>query len=754
MLYVNSSNELIFQNGSSSTTIGAAGGGSTPSWETMFTNDASFTLTPDATWTIAGNRNTATNVVTMTNVAGATGAILAFTNSTATNNDVLGTSSTWAVTGQGNATFNNVTLTGTTITSTTGDEAWTLRDNRSAALSIGASGDTNMMVFDTSNAAPLVVFNDGISMTDGNATFISTSNTVTNVLVTNNTITTFGANASSAGAVCIRSTSLTTGSLLQLQVSDTALAGGFYLTCRESVGGTNDFTIGENGVVTMAGTAGSDSFTMTLGDAVLSDGSLTMTDADNAATLSITNDTATTASVFVFAGSGTFTGNTTSSFMTLTASGLTSGTVLYMDAAALTTGKFINMTSATATDAVYVTLTGNTANQTTTSKMINIDLVANVAAQGVKIATTGVYTGTAGMVDLDAGAMTTGVLLSITSTTGLTSGSLIRATTSTAGALATSGAYSFIGTGDYTSASNVGLMNIEATTTAAGTILNVKGGALTTGVGVNIADAGTGTTSGSLLRVTSATTGAVATNGVVSFVGTGAHTSTASVGFVHVSDATASGIAVDITANALTTGSALLVTSSGTITSSSEGLVNVVGTGITTGSALKIDLTEATLTTGLYINCYDDTAAASVFSVGENGVVLFSDFTEVVTATNTITAAESGSVFFLSSGTEFASTLPTPQAGLHFTFIVSDAPSGASYTIASAAGTDNIHGVAVSAADAGGSVDTTAGTAADTITFVDGQALKGDMVDLYCDGTSWYARGVCSDEDAITFTAS
>lgn len=127
--------------------------------------------------------------------------------------------------------------------------------------------------------------------------------------------------------------------------------------------------------------------------------------------------------------------------------------------------------------------------------------------------------------------------------------------------------------------------------------------------------------------------------------------------------------------------------------------------------------------------------------------------TETVAATNVITAAESGKVFFLSHATEFASTLPAPAAGLNYSFIVAAAPSGASYTIVSDGVTQNvIHGVAVSAADAGGSVSSTAGTAVDVITFVDGQAKIGDRVDLVCDGTYWYAMGVCSDEDAITFS--
>ena len=127
---------------------------------------------------------------------------------------------------------------------------------------------------------------------------------------------------------------------------------------------------------------------------------------------------------------------------------------------------------------------------------------------------------------------------------------------------------------------------------------------------------------------------------------------------------------------------------------------------------------------------------------------------EVVTATNVILPSENGKTFFLSSATEFVSTLPAPAEGLKYSFIVSAAPSGASYTIVTTSGTGLIHGVAVSAADAGGSVDTTAGTPADTITFVDGQALKGDRVDVISDGTFWYAIGFCSDEDAITFTQS
>jgi len=468
LLYVNSSNELIYDNGSSAVVVGVSGGGSTPTWETLFAADATFTMTPDNTFTIAGNRSTATDVVTMTNVAGGSGAILQFTNSTTSNKDIDGTSSNWSVLGTGVMTLKGLTFAAaSTITSTAGDMTWTLEDNDATALKIGSSGATTMVTFVTTDNSESVNFGNAIQVTDGIATFISTSNTVSNVLVTNNTITTFGANASSAGAVCIRSTSLTTGSLLQLQLSDTANVGGFYLTCRESVGGTNDFTIGENGVVVALGTAGSNSFTLSNGDVLMSDGSLTMTDADDAASFSVTNNTATTASVFVLAGSGVFTGTTTTSFLTLTPSGLTTGTALYLPVAGMTSGTAVSVVAATA-------------NFTTGGKLLSLDSTAAVAGNHISVATTGAYTGT-GMLLMSAGAMTTGVMVSLTSTTGLTSGSLFRATSSTAGAIATNGAISLSATGAFTSTSRIGFFNIAANTTASGTIAHISGTSVTDG---------------------------------------------------------------------------------------------------------------------------------------------------------------------------------------------------------------------------------------------------------------------------------
>ena len=115
---------------------------------------------------------------------------------------------------------------------------------------------------------------------------------------------------------------------------------------------------------------------------------------------------------------------------------------------------------------------------------------------------------------------------------------------------------------------------------------------------------------------------------------------------------------------------------------------------------------------------------------------------------STLTAAQSGTTFFLSSATEFATTLPAPAAGVTYTFIVGAAPSGASYTIVTTSSANIIKGQAVNAAGVAG--DT--GTADDTISFVDGAAVAGDTVTVISDGTSWFAYGQCAVAAGITFT--
>lgn len=127
---------------------------------------------------------------------------------------------------------------------------------------------------------------------------------------------------------------------------------------------------------------------------------------------------------------------------------------------------------------------------------------------------------------------------------------------------------------------------------------------------------------------------------------------------------------------------------------------------------------------------------------------------EVVTATNVISAEESGKTFFLSSATEFVSTLPAPAIGLRFCFVVTAAPSGASYTIVTNASANIIKGQ-VYTVDVNSATDPDFETSGgDTISFVDAKAVAGDRVELVCDGTNWFAYGFCSVFDAITITTA
>lgn len=128
--------------------------------------------------------------------------------------------------------------------------------------------------------------------------------------------------------------------------------------------------------------------------------------------------------------------------------------------------------------------------------------------------------------------------------------------------------------------------------------------------------------------------------------------------------------------------------------------------------------------------------------------------TETRTAATTLTAADNGKTIFLNSTTEFATTLPAPQAGLSFTFIVSAAPSGASYTVVTASSANIIKGQ-VYTVDVNSATDPDFETSGgDTISLVDGKAVAGDRVDVVCDGTNWFAYGFCSVFDAITITTA
>lgn len=127
---------------------------------------------------------------------------------------------------------------------------------------------------------------------------------------------------------------------------------------------------------------------------------------------------------------------------------------------------------------------------------------------------------------------------------------------------------------------------------------------------------------------------------------------------------------------------------------------------------------------------------------------------EVVTATNVIAAAENGKTFYLSSATEFVSTLPAPALGLEYEFVVTAAPASASYTIVTTSSANIIKGQ-IYTLDVNSATDPDFETSGgDTITLVDSKAVAGDRVVVKSDGTNWFAYGFCSVFDAITITTA
>jgi len=687
LLYVNSSNALVFDNGSSVTTIGAAGGGaSVPQWESIFAGDYTFTLTPDATFTIAGNTASATDVLTLTNIGGSSGDVIQITNS-GTGSDIKGTSDTWSVSKAGAAVFVGVTPGGD-ITSTAVAVDWDLQDNVASALSFDSAGQAGILEIVTTDGSESVNMATACAVT-GALTALGASNTVSNVVVTNNTATTFGADADSSGVVVIRSTSLTTGALLQLQATEGTLAGGFYIVGRDVTAGGNVYTVGEDGATVIAGAGGSNMLTVTAGDTVISDGSLTITDADNAATVDVTNNTITTGNQIINVDS---TSITTGAMMTLNAN------------AATHDGEILELISA-----------GDTTS-TPTGLSIVIASPTTGAATGIAV-TMAAATTTAKGIAVTMDALTTGDMLYLDNGGGTMTGDgkFINCNDDNTDVFSVSASGATVLTGALNA---VSLTVTNNTATTANSIVDFSSTSITTGALLRL-DANTAAHDGEVLEIISG------------------------------GDATSTPVGMSVTIASPTTGAArgIEVTMVGA-TTTAKGIA-ITMDALTTGDMLYLDNGGGTLTgDGKFINCNDDDT--TLFAVGPLGTLIHRDFTEVVTAANVITSEESGSVFFLNSATEFASTLPAPAAGLHYTFIVTAAPSGAAYTVGSNGAAQVIFGTVHSSDGADGDSEVSGG--ATSINFVDGAAVIGDRVEVWCDGTNWHCVAHCDVSTGITYT--
>jgi len=396
----------------------------------------------------------------------------------------------------------------------------------------------------------------------------------------------------------------------------------------------------------MAGDATADSLTVTAGDVVFSDGSVTITDADDATTLSITNDSCVgTAPLIYITGSGTYTGTDVTSFVTINPSGLVAGTAFYLLVDALATGLGMHIVGDAVTSGSLLTVSSSSAAITSTTGALLIITHSGAASTGAVVAgmstasvddttllqllASGALAGGV-VLDLSAAALTTGTVIDISDlsaiTTGkglhidndggtLTTGQLIHIDsasttiantgrmflsdhTGNAGTSATLNEFKTVATDETI------LCKLTAEAMITGKVLNLGAlAALTTGSGISIAH----TTSviangGSLVQLSSSSVDTATTSGsILDITNTGSVAGTLVRIYSNLAAQTGT-IGLEVKAAGYTTGyTGSVVSLTGCGTTGDAEVLLVTSANTTAGQAVKI-ISAATTTNGSALN--------------------------------------------------------------------------------------------------------------------------------------------------------
>ena len=122
----------------------------------------------------------------------------------------------------------------------------------------------------------------------------------------------------------------------------------------------------------------------------------------------------------------------------------------------------------------------------------------------------------------------------------------------------------------------------------------------------------------------------------------------------------------------------------------------------------------------------------------------------VATPTKSLTAADSGKTFFVDISTvSIVATLPAPEAGLHYKFVLSvasDNEATKDFLLNTHADSTDINGSVIVN---GAHVEVTNATSAVALDSTTGVATVGDFFEVDCDGTDWYIRGVVKTASAV-----
>ena len=295
ILYRGAGSSLRFWNGTSATTLGAAGASVNFTLNDAYDDGRSITV--DAGAVILAGVNEDTAVLNITADGDSSGAAILIANS-GSGNDVTGTAG-WSVTAAGLATFATNSVVSGIFQLGTGSAAGELTSNGAYNIVISTNSGTNSSEIEIINAAngdvditlngtgavningttthndALVIAAGDVQVTLGGLALTDDQN-AESVTIINNTATTIGA-AATAGVVQIESTSLTTGNLLNLQLTEGTLNGGNYIGCWDATAGAEVFGVAENGALTITGAIGTDVLTLAAGDISVANGSIAVT---------------------------------------------------------------------------------------------------------------------------------------------------------------------------------------------------------------------------------------------------------------------------------------------------------------------------------------------------------------------------------------------------------------------------------------------------------------------------------------------
>jgi hypothetical protein len=211
------------------------------------TNSSTMTITDGAAGNIAFALDT-TGVVTIS-----TGLQVGGTTPTASIFNVAGSAGA-GTTGYGFKVNATTLTTGTALlVDSASTSSGLLLDLQLATTSVFSVSETGAVIIAGSETADIITVTKGdVNISDGSLTIVDDDAAVS-LSVTNDSATTLGA-AADTGVVLIHGELLSTGTLLELSLDETSLAGGYYLRCfgqDDAANFAGVFNVGEYGITTI-----------------------------------------------------------------------------------------------------------------------------------------------------------------------------------------------------------------------------------------------------------------------------------------------------------------------------------------------------------------------------------------------------------------------------------------------------------------------------------------------------------------------